>query len=292
VLNPETGAIESQFNPFAGFDGGVRVASGDLNGDGIPDVVVSAIAPMGPIKAFDGATGALLMSFYPFPGFMGTVNIAVGDVTGSGYADIIAVASGPGSNGHVKVFSGQNGSLIGSFFAYSGFNGDVSVAAGDFGASGVDEIVTVASLNGHVKVYDLDGSLYQSPTLPGFVFSFYTFQGFDGDVSVAAGDLSGSGYADLVVASGPGSRGQIKVFDGPSGSLVGNFYAFGPYTYEGAYVGLASVTGKRALDIAVTPGPGPQADVETYDLFGNSLGVSYPAFTSYAGGAYISGSNT
>jgi hypothetical protein len=292
VLDPRSGAVMSSFQPFPGFNGAVRVASGDVNGDGVADVVVAAVAPGGPIKVFDGATGNVLESFFPFPGFNGTVNIAVGDLTGAGHADLIAVANGPGSNGHVKALDETTGALVASFFSYPGFDGDVTVAAGALSRSGHDQIVTVAALNGHLKAFNLDGSLFTSPTVPGFVFSFFTFVGFRGDVSVAADDLNGDGVAELVIASGPGSSGNIRVSDGVTGKLLANFFVFPTRSTTGAFVALADVTGSGARDLVVTPGPGVQADVQTFDLLGNPLGVTYPAFANYAGGANIAATNT
>jgi hypothetical protein len=292
VLNPQTGAVISQFQPFAGFEGAVKVAVGDLTGNGASDIVVAAVAPQGPIKVFDESTGALLESFYAFPNFNGTVSVAVGDLTGSGHADVIVSASGYAANGAVKAFDGITGDLVTSFLAYPGFDGDVSVAAGDFGGTGKDEIVTVASLNGHVEVFNLDGTIYTNPSLPGFGYSFYTFVGFVGDVSVAAGDLSGNGYADLVIASGPGSRGEVRVYDGNNGLLVGDFFTAPAFNTPGASVAVADVTGTGALDLAITPGPGPTTDVETFEANASPLGITYPAFTDYAGGAYIAATNT
>jgi len=87
------------------------------------------------------------------------VRVAVGDVTGDGVADIIT-AAGPGGGPHVKVFSGVDGSLVASFFAYgASFSGGVFLAVGNFDADPQLEIVTGAGAGGwpHVRVFDVNG---------------------------------------------------------------------------------------------------------------------------------------
>src|SRR5262249_11036558 len=65
------GSLRFNFLAYAaGFTGGVRVATGDVTGDGIDDIVTGAgpDAPGGHVKVFDGKTGAEVRSFLAYPG--------------------------------------------------------------------------------------------------------------------------------------------------------------------------------------------------------------------------------
>lgn len=82
------------------YTGGVQVATGDLNGDGIPDIVVVPGRNMAPnVLVFSGIDGSLLDE-YCIPAsatygmnFKDGLNVAVGDVNGTGTNDIILVPS-------------------------------------------------------------------------------------------------------------------------------------------------------------------------------------------------------
>jgi hypothetical protein len=95
-----------------GFRGGARPALGDVNGDGTPDLVVSAGYLGGPrIAVFDGRSLAagpvkLLPDFFAFePGLRNGAFVAAGDVTGDGRADL-AFGGGPGGAPRVRLFDG------------------------------------------------------------------------------------------------------------------------------------------------------------------------------------------
>jgi hypothetical protein len=73
VLDRETGQVRFEFLAFkASFRGGVRVAVGDVNGDGQDDVIAASGPGSVPaVKVFDGTTGNLLTRFSPVAGVPG-----------------------------------------------------------------------------------------------------------------------------------------------------------------------------------------------------------------------------
>lgn len=144
VFGPR-GELLHTLNPYGPFwRNGVSVAVGDVNGDGVMDIITGAGAGGGPhVKVFDGTNGTEIASFYAYDaGFAGGVNVAAGDVNRDGRADIITGAGQTGAP-HVKVFDARSGVVLRSFYAFdpNSRNG-VSVAAGDFDNDGIAEIIT------------------------------------------------------------------------------------------------------------------------------------------------------
>jgi hypothetical protein len=195
-----TGVPDRQFNAYdPGFGGGVRIAVGDITGDGIPDVITGPGIWSGPdVRVFDGYTiqhglttpvpiGELLA--YD-PRYFGGVFVAAGDVNGDRRADVITGTNGNGGP-EVKAFDGQTIGIgtppprvLDDFFAYSPlFGGGSTVAALDVNGDGIADIVTGAGPGGgpHVRIFN--GPTGQQ--LTSVLGSFYAFDpNFSGGVFV------------------------------------------------------------------------------------------------------------
>ena len=288
VFDAKTHGKVMEFFAYApSFTGGVRVAVGDVNGDGVPDIVTGAGPGGGPhVKVFSGKDGSPLMSFFAYDSsFRGGVYVAVGDVNGDGYDDIITGA-GPGGGPHVKVFSGKDGSLLDSFFAYAAsFAGGVSVAAGDIDGGGRADIITGAGAGGgpHVRVFD---GMTAAP-----LASFFAYDpAFTGGVTVAAGDVDGDGNAEIITGPGAGTGLGVRIFNATTGAKVRDFSAFASSFTGGVRVGVTDFNADGRPDIVASTGPGVASDVRVFD--GSSLTILddlTPYDPAFLGGVFVGG---
>jgi len=176
------GKVLGQFFAYnKNFRGGVNVASGDINGDGVDEIITGAGVGGGPQVRIFNAQGGVEGQFFAYDSaFRGGVRVAVADIDG-GVAqkkDEIITAPGPGGGPHIRIFD-NHANLKSQFFAYNkNFCGGVNVASGDVDNDGLAEIITGAGPGGapHVIAFETDGKL---------IGSFYAYEEkFSGGVSV------------------------------------------------------------------------------------------------------------
>ncbi len=302
VFDAASGDLKFSFFAYdPSYLGGVRVASADVSGDGVPDII-TAPGPHAPpnVRIFDGVTGEQLPgargSFYAYdPAYLGGVLVAAGDVNNDGHADIITgVDQGVGPN--VKVFSGADGSLLQSFFAYDqAFLGGVRVAAGDVNADGYADIITGAgSAAPHVRVFSgADHTLLRnfmafnnpefqdphgSPDLPE-----------TGGIFVSSGDIDADGHDDVLVSRGDGLP-QVRTFSGFSNALLHQYNAYDPGFLAGVRIGSADVNHDGYDDIISGPGFGGGSHVKVCNCSAEVELENFFAYDpSYLGAMFVAG---
>jgi FtsP/CotA-like multicopper oxidase with cupredoxin domain len=235
--------------PFPGFEGSVNVAMGDVDGDGVLDLIVGAgkdhapevVAYTGAARGGRGAFGTELARFQAFAAVArGGVSVAVAQIDGTP-SDNIIVGSGPGIPSEVRVYqfalpssAGAVPPLFSTFKPYGEDRSGVSIATGfvDF-STGRDSIVTAPGPGSpvEVKVFAFPllkplGKAGQSGTQaagtdqPVNTASFIPFgKDYRGGVSLATGWLAGSlGGAKRIIVSQLADSGSVKIFS--SGSAL------------------------------------------------------------------------
>ncbi len=317
VFDPATGTELFNFTAYEPtYRDSIRVAVGDMNGDGFDDIITTTAKGTGRLRIFDGRDGTQITNTAfgsEFAVFDGKKDkgafVTAGDVNGDGFDDII-VGSALGG-GKVRIFEPQFGKqLSGSNLAAGGsvpnslitieslpfgtkFKGGVRVAVGDVNGDGKDDLIVGQGTRGAgVKVFSGDSTT----VLHDFKIGKTSYKG---GVSVAAGDLDGDGKADLIIGRNTGKPTLIETFSGLTYLALGSPilpFDLNPakpkYTY-GVRVAAIDVNADGIADIIAASGGRGGSAVKIFDGATHSELSAIAAYPLYPNSAlFVAGSST
>ncbi len=219
IFSNENDVIQQFFALERDYVGGMSVATADIDGDGIDEIVVAAKNSIHAPKVYVYRhTGKVISIFHAFENTsVRGLNLAAGDIDGDGIDEII-VSEDHGPSGEVRIFSSQ-GKLVSVIKPIDNYNDGFSVAAGDLDGDTVDDVAIGLVNTSHpakIGVFNAAGRLLLD-LLP------YD-NSFTGGVNIWLGDINFDGRSEIITS--PESHGgpHVRVFSG-DGNLISQFFA-------------------------------------------------------------------
>ena len=278
--------VKFQATPFGTtFTGGVRVAVGDFNGDGVNDVAVgTGPGTITDVRILDGVTQAELFRVQPFEAtFTGGVYLSSGDVNGDGVPELL-VTPDQGGGPRVRIFNGVGFGVVADFFGINdvNFRGGARSAVGDVNGDGIGDVIVAAGFGGGPRVATYDGKTIGNSSPTTLFNDFFVFeQTLRNGVFIAAGDINGDGKADIIAGGGPGGGPRVLALSGAdlvasnTQTTVANFFAGDAASRGGVRVVAKNLDGDAKSDLIVGAGTGSGSRVRGY--LGTNLGNANPA---------------
>jgi hypothetical protein len=114
---------------------------------------------------------------------------------------------------------------------------------------------------------------------------------FVGGLFVAAGDVNGDGFADVITGKGVGGASELKVFSGRGQTVLYHFFAHPVPGFSSAIrVGAADLNGDGRADLLTVPGAGSSAQAKAFDAASLAVLDNFFAYDPlFTGGAFLAG---
>ena len=247
--------------------GHALACAGDVDGDGVPDVLIGAPqadgagANAGRASVFSGADGSLLFAFEGGPFDQAGLSVAgVGDVDGDGRPDVLVGVPfsdvGAFNGGSAYLLSGRDGSVLAAHHGEGAGDllGHQVAGVGDVDGDGVPDLGLVAP-GSDVGGLDSGGAFVRSGATGTLLLPIAGDQeGTWLNALAGAGDVDRDGHADLVVgaaSAGAGEAGRLRVVSGATGAELLVVDGQRPFDWFGAAVcGVGDLDGDGLPDVA------------------------------------------
>lgn len=233
------------------FTGGVNVATADLDGDGVDEIITAPASNGGPHIRIWSGEGELLDEWMASPFGNNGLRIARGASHSNDSAQRIIVSAAHNfSNVAVYEADGsQSDEAYSTFAPYPGFGGGAAVARAEidpFDPFLLDdisnEIITAAGPGGgpHVQLFNANGQTYSAQ------YGFYAYdRNFHGGVDIATCNPNGD-EDEIVTAAGAGGGPHVRMFNGKTGAPMAlSFMAYDQAFSGGVHVACGGAATKQ-----------------------------------------------
>jgi hypothetical protein len=267
------------------------VATGDMNGDGKPDLVVTTLQDSHvSVLLNTTAPGAATPSFAARQDFttpFSALGLALGDVNGDGRLDVAIDCNNPTNSFSVFLNTTAPGSMTMSFAARQDFPTGIS-----------PQFMTMADLNMDGKL-DLaiatagttSVAVFLNTTAPGAaVPSFAAKQDFDtgiGTANVAIGDMNNDGKPDLTSANNTTDTVSVLLNTTTPGSVTFSFAPKQDFVMgnQPSFVVVGDLNGDGRLDVATSHTVSSKASIRLNTTAPGAAVMSFSAVQVFDTGA-------